>query len=112
MKSSLNPILYQGEPRLSPSYSFSSSPSSHVFLPLVIFIIGTLSNKMTSLTAFEAGVLSPCLILVGVLLASFYAILKHLMISAISSSLRPAVSTCATLLGSISLLLVALRAIV
>jgi hypothetical protein len=33
------------------------------------------------------------------------------MISAISSSLRPAASTCATLLGSASLLLVALRAI-
>ena len=41
------------------------------FLCLVIFIIGALSNKMTSLTAFEAVVLSPCFVLVGVLLASF-----------------------------------------
>jgi hypothetical protein len=41
------------------------------FLCQVIFIIGTLSNKMTSLTAFEAGALSPCFVLVGVLLASF-----------------------------------------
>jgi hypothetical protein len=41
------------------------------FLYLVIFIIGTLRNKMTSLTAFEAGALSPCFILVGVLFASF-----------------------------------------
>jgi hypothetical protein len=41
------------------------------FLSLVIFIIGTLSNKMTSLTAFEARALSPCFVLVGVLFASF-----------------------------------------
>jgi hypothetical protein len=41
------------------------------FLCLVILIIGTLSNKVTSLTAFEAGALSPCFVLVGVLLASF-----------------------------------------
>jgi hypothetical protein len=42
-----------------------------LFLCLVIIIIGTLCYKMTSLTAFEAGVFSPCLILVGVFLASF-----------------------------------------
>ena len=41
------------------------------FFSLVIFIIGTLSNKVTSLTALEAGALSPCFVLVGVLLASF-----------------------------------------
>jgi hypothetical protein len=41
------------------------------FLCLVIFIIGTLSNKVTSLTSFEAGALSPCFVLVGVFLASF-----------------------------------------
>jgi hypothetical protein len=35
------------------------------FLCLVIFIIETLSNKVTSLTAFEAGVFSPCFILGG-----------------------------------------------
>jgi hypothetical protein len=38
------------------------------------------------------------------------AVLKRLMMSAISSSFSPAASTCATLLGSASLLLVALRA--
>jgi hypothetical protein len=42
-----------------------------LFLSLVIIIIGALSYEMTSLTAFEAGALSPCFILVGVLLASF-----------------------------------------
>jgi hypothetical protein len=36
--------------------------------------------------------------------------LKRLMMSVISSSLSPTASTCATLLGSASLLLVALRA--
>jgi hypothetical protein len=41
------------------------------FLCLVIFIIGTLSNKVTSLTAFETGAFSPCFILGGVLFASF-----------------------------------------
>jgi hypothetical protein len=42
-----------------------------LFLSLVIIIIGTLSNKVTSLTAFEAGAFSPCFISVGVFLASF-----------------------------------------
>jgi hypothetical protein len=42
-----------------------------LFLCLVILIIGTLSYKMTSLTAFEAGAFSPQLVLVGVLLSSF-----------------------------------------
>jgi hypothetical protein len=42
-----------------------------LFLSLVIIIIGALSYEMTSLTAFEAGALSPCFVLVGVLLASF-----------------------------------------
>jgi hypothetical protein len=42
-----------------------------LFLFLVIIIIGALCYKMTSLTAFEAGALSPCFILVGVLLTSF-----------------------------------------
>jgi hypothetical protein len=41
------------------------------FMFLVIIIIGALSYEMTSLTAFEAGALSPCFVLVGVLLASF-----------------------------------------
>ena len=41
------------------------------FIPLVIFIIGTLSNKMTYLTTFEAGALSLRLALVGMLLATF-----------------------------------------
>ena len=35
------------------------------FLCLVILIIGTLSNKVTSLTAFEGGAISPCFVLVG-----------------------------------------------
>jgi hypothetical protein len=85
-------------------------PLPVLFLFLVIIIIGALSNKMTSLTAFKAGALSPCFVLVGVLLRPLSAVFKRLMISAISSSLRPAASTCATLLGSASLLLVALRA--
>ena len=37
----------------------------------LIIIIGALSYEMTSLTAFEAGALSPCFILGGVLFASF-----------------------------------------
>jgi hypothetical protein len=36
-----------------------------LFLSLVIIIIGALSYEMTSLTAFEAGALSPCFVLVG-----------------------------------------------
>jgi hypothetical protein len=35
------------------------------FLCLVILIIGTLSNKVTILTAFKVGALSPCFVLVG-----------------------------------------------
>jgi hypothetical protein len=42
-----------------------------LFLSLVTIIIGTICNKVTSLTAFEAGALSFCFVLVGVLLASF-----------------------------------------
>jgi hypothetical protein len=42
-----------------------------LFLFLVIIVIGALSYEMTNLTAFEAGALSPCFVLVGVLLASF-----------------------------------------
>jgi hypothetical protein len=36
-----------------------------LFLSLVTIIIGTICYKVTSLTAFEAGSLSPCFILVG-----------------------------------------------
>jgi hypothetical protein len=46
-------------------------PLPVIFLSLVIIIIGALGYEMTILTAFEAGALSPCFILVGVLLASF-----------------------------------------
>jgi hypothetical protein len=46
-------------------------PLPVLFLCLVTIIIGALSYKMTSLTAFEAGEFSPRLVLVGVLLASF-----------------------------------------
>jgi hypothetical protein len=42
-----------------------------LFLSLVTIIIETICNKVTSLTAFETGALSPCLVLVGVHLASF-----------------------------------------
>jgi hypothetical protein len=46
-------------------------PFPILFLFLVIIIIGALSYKMTSLTAFEAGALSLCLILGGIFFASF-----------------------------------------
>jgi hypothetical protein len=46
-------------------------PLPVLFLSLVIIIIGTLSYEVTSLTTFEAGTLSDCFVLVGVLLASF-----------------------------------------
>jgi hypothetical protein len=82
-----------------------------LFLSLVTIIIGTICNKVTSLTAFEAGALSPFLFLLGYSLRPFSAVLKRLIIRAISSSFSPAASTCATLFGSASLLLVALRAI-
>jgi hypothetical protein len=49
-----------------------------LFLSLVIIIIETICNKVTSLTAFEAGALSLCFILVGVLLASFQCGLEAL----------------------------------
>jgi hypothetical protein len=80
------------------------------FLFLIIIIIGALSYEMTSLTAFEAGAFSLVLFLLGYSLRPFSAVLKRLMMSAISYSLSPAAYTCATLLGSASLLLVAFRA--
>ena len=46
-------------------------PLPILFLFLVIIIIGALSYKMTSLTTFETGALSPCFILRGVFFASF-----------------------------------------
>jgi hypothetical protein len=46
-------------------------PLPVLFMSLVIIIIGALCYEITSLTAFEAGELSPCFILVGVFLASF-----------------------------------------
>ena len=45
---------------------------------LVTIIIGTISDKMTNLTTFEAGALSLCFILVGVLLASLLCGLEAL----------------------------------
>jgi hypothetical protein len=42
-----------------------------LFLSLIIIVIGALCYEMTSLTAFEAGALSLCFVLVGVFLASF-----------------------------------------
>jgi hypothetical protein len=47
-------------------------------LCLVILIIGTLSNKVTSLIAFKAGALSLCFVLGGVFFASFERGLKAL----------------------------------
>jgi hypothetical protein len=47
------------------------APRPIPFLFLVTFIIGTVSNKVTSLTTLEAGALSLCLALVGMLLATF-----------------------------------------
>jgi hypothetical protein len=40
-------------------------------LSLVTIIIGTICNKVTSLTAFEAGALPPCFTLGGIFFASF-----------------------------------------
>ena len=53
-------------------------PLPVLFLSLVNIIIRALSYGMTSLTAFEAGALSPCFILVGVFLASFQDSLESL----------------------------------
>jgi hypothetical protein len=49
-----------------------------LFLCLVIVIIGTLCYEMTRLTLLEAGALSPCFVLVGILLASFQGGLEAL----------------------------------
>jgi hypothetical protein len=49
-----------------------------LFLSLVILIIGTLCNKMTRLTTFEARTLFPRFVLVGVLLASLQCGLEAL----------------------------------
>jgi hypothetical protein len=108
MKNSRSPIPFKCAPRPSPSCNSSFFPS--FLLCLVIIIIGTLCYKMTRLTTLEAGVLSLDLFLLGYSLRPFKAVLKRVMMSAISSSLSPAASTCATLLGSASLLPVALRA--
>jgi hypothetical protein len=53
-------------------------PLPILFLFLVIIIIGALSYKMTSLTTFEVGALSSCLVLVRVLLTSFKSGLEAL----------------------------------
>jgi hypothetical protein len=53
-------------------------PLPALFLFLVISIIGKICYKVTSLTALEAGALSPCFVLVGVLLASFKSGLEAL----------------------------------
>jgi hypothetical protein len=49
-----------------------------LILYLVILIIGTLSNKITSLTALEAQTLSSLFVLVGVVFASFQCGLEAL----------------------------------
>jgi hypothetical protein len=80
-------------------------PLPALFLFLVISIIGIICYEMTSLTTFKTGALSLCFALVGMLLRPFSAVLKRLIMRAISSSFSPVASTCATLLGSASLLL-------
>jgi hypothetical protein len=55
-----------------------------LFLPelslfLVTRVIGTVCNKVTSLTALEAGAFSLCLVFVGILLASFKRGLETLL---------------------------------
>jgi hypothetical protein len=53
-------------------------PLPALFLFLVTSIIGTICYKVTSLTALEVGALSPCFVLVGVLIASFKSGLEAL----------------------------------
>ena len=67
-------------------------------------------NKMTSLTTLEADVLPLDLFLLLYSLRPLNAVLKRMMTSVISSSFRPTASTCATLLGSVSLSFVGLKA--
>jgi hypothetical protein len=49
-----------------------------LILCLIILIIGTLGNKMTSLTTLEARTLSPRFVLLGVFFASFQSGLEAL----------------------------------
>jgi hypothetical protein len=81
-----------------------------LLLFLVTIIIGTISDKMTNLTTLEAGALSLRLAFVGMLLATFERRLEALDDEGHFIPFSPAASICATLLGSASLLLVALRA--
>jgi hypothetical protein len=81
-----------------------------LFLCLVIVIIGNCAIKLPDLAHLKQERFPLDLFLLGYSLRPFKAVLKRLIISAISSSLSPATTTCATLLGSTSLLLVALRA--
>jgi hypothetical protein len=71
MRSSQNPTLSKMCLALRLPVVLLLFPLPALFLSLVIIIIEALCNEMTSLTAFEAGVLSLCFVLVGVLLASF-----------------------------------------
>lgn len=81
-----------------------------VLVLILVIIIRTICCEMTSLTPFEADTLPLDFCLSKKSLRSLSAVLKRLIKSVISSSLRLAASTYATLLGSASLLFVALRA--
>jgi hypothetical protein len=65
------PLLAKVRLTLRLLVGFLFLPLPALFLSLVTIIIGTFSNKVTSLTTLEAGALSLCLALVGMLLATF-----------------------------------------
>jgi hypothetical protein len=78
MKSSPNPFFTKVRLALRLLVDLLLLPLPVLFLFLVIIIIGTLCYEMTSLTAFKVGALSPCFVLVGVLLVSFQCGLEAL----------------------------------
>jgi hypothetical protein len=110
MRNSRSPILFQCAPRPLPSCSSSSFPSSLSFLVPGHCHYRYIVLEMTRLTALEAGALSPRFVLVGILLASLQGSLEALDYKHHFVLVEPDNLHCATLLGSASLLLVALRA--
>jgi hypothetical protein len=77
---------------------------------ILVIIIWTICYEMNSLTVYEAGALPLDFPLLDKSLRPLSAVLKRLITSAISSSLRTVASTYATFLGSTSLSFVTLRA--
>jgi hypothetical protein len=65
------PLLAKVRLALRLLVGFLFLPLPALLLSLVTIIIGTVSNKVTSLTTLEAGALSLRLALVGMLLATF-----------------------------------------